>query len=90
MEIIYVPYPSYSNDKDIYLKLEILYCTEFTNEVIGNCSAILTRATLTEKEHFSYFNPYIYDEKEAGKKGIIIDDEDALKDCIPVSKAIWG
>ena len=88
--ILFVPYPTFSNAKNIYFKLEILYCTESTNKVIGKCSAIFVRGTLTEKEHFSYFNPYLYDEEEAVKKGIIIYDEDALKECSIVAEAVWG
>lgn len=88
--ILFVPYPAFSDDKKIYFKLEILETTETARKVIGNCSSIFVRATLTEKEHFSYFNPYLYDEEEAVKKGIIIDDEDALKECSIVAEAIWG
>ena len=87
--IVFVPYPMFSDDKNIYLKFDMLLCKGMTNEVIGKASAILTRATLTEKAHFSYYDYYLYDEKLLD----MLDDnhkEQALASCDDIVEVIWG
>lgn len=88
--IHFVPYPTFSDDKNIYFKLEILYCRgPEKNKVIGNASAILARATLTEETHFSYYDYYLYDENLLD----MLDDnhkEEALESCNKIAEVIWG
>ena len=87
--ILFVPYPTFSDDKNIYFRLELLYGRFPNNTVIGSGSAILARATLTEEAHFSYYDYYLYDENLLD----MLDDnheEEALESCNKVAKAIWG
>ncbi len=87
--ILFVPYPTFSDDKNIYFKLELLYGRFPNNTVVGSGSAILARGNLTEKAHFSYYDYYLYDENLLD----MLDDnheEEALESCNKVAKAIWG
>lgn len=91
----YVPYPNFSDDKYVYLKLEIL-CSAYSDsklieqKVMGKCSAILVKATSEKKAYFSYFYFYLYNPKEAKEKGIVVHKEEALNACKMISRAIGG
>lgn len=92
----YVPYPNFSDDKHVYLKVEII-CSTHSNgrvleeKVMGNCSAILVKATPEKKAYFSYFDFYMYNTEEAIEKGFRgCRETDVLAECEGILRAIGG